>query len=93
MPRKPRKIKITKSPLTDGERHLLLTGECCLAKNKPWADGSSWLRPFMLSSPGGRDELRTLWLRRRAELLQEWRQQKRKGLPWAAKEFDTNERA
>jgi hypothetical protein len=47
-----------------------------------------WLRPFMLSSPAGKDELRDLWLLHREEILSEWKKQGRRGLPWGAREFD-----
>ena len=73
------------TPLTDGERHLLLTGRPYPAKGKKWPDGSSWLRPFMLISPAGREELRALWKTHRDELMQTWTGKRK---PWAAREFD-----
>ena len=75
--------KIT--PLTDGEKHLLLTGDCCLPGKKGWPDGSSWVRPFTLVSPAGRDELRALWKTHRNELMRTWTGKRK---PWAAREFD-----
>ena len=74
--------------LTDGERHLLLTGRPYLDGKKPWADGSNKFWPFILCSPGGRHLLRDLWVRHRDELLAEWKATGRRGRPWAAKEFD-----
>jgi hypothetical protein len=47
-----------------------------------------WLRPFMLISPAGRDELRALWVLHRDELPEEWKKSGKRSLPWAAKEFD-----
>ena len=85
MPRKPRKSKKMCHPLTDGELHLLLTGRPYPDRGKSWPDGSSWFRPFMLSSPAGRDELRVLWLRHKDSILQDW---KGPGEPWAQKELE-----
>jgi hypothetical protein len=74
--------------LTPPERTLLLTGKCWPPRGS-WKDaGESWLRPFVLASPAGRKELIALWLRHRDELLEEWRRTKRRGLPWAARQFD-----
>lgn len=85
MPRKPRKSKNMRHPLTDGELHLLLTGRPYPDKAGNWPDGSSWLRPFILCSPAGRDELRALWLRHKDSILQDW---KGPGRPWAQTEFE-----
>lgn len=71
-------------PLTEGERHLLLTGNPYPAKGS-WRDlGESWMRPFTLCSPAGLEELRSMWTLHRAEIMSTWTG---KGLPWAAKEF------
>ncbi len=89
MPRKPWKVRPTKHPLLQSEKYLLLTGECVPPKGD-WRDiGEKWTRPFTLSSPAGRDELRKLWETHRAELLEEWQREGRRGKPWAATLFDT----
>lgn len=41
---------------------------------------------FMLAKSA--DLLRAEWERCREEIMADWKQQGRKGLPWAAKEFD-----
>lgn len=71
-------------PLSDGERHLLLTGKPYPARGKGWPDGSSWVRPYMLAAPAGMEELRSLWSAHRAALLAGWTG---KVLPWAARAF------
>ncbi len=76
------------SDLTDGERHLLLTGECWPRVGREWPDGSSWLRPYILVSPAGHDELLALWLLHREHLLREWGS--RRGKPWASTQFDND---
>ncbi|MBA4389981.1 MAG: hypothetical protein C0399_03485 [Syntrophus sp. (in: bacteria)] len=73
-----------RSPLTEPERHLLLTGDPCLKPGRY----TGWVRPFMLVSPAGREELRTLWMQHENEILQQQKSDKKKGLPWASKEFD-----
>jgi len=71
--------------LTMGEEHLLLTGECTPEKGS-WKDyGESWTRPFILTSPAARDELRALWEAHKDSLMAGFDGKK---LPWAAKEFD-----
>jgi len=87
MPRKPSKNKNRRSPaLTQGERHLLLTGRPYPDGGGSWKDqGEPWVRPFMLSSPAGRPELQRLWIQHREEIMAEWTG---KGLPWAARIFD-----
>lgn len=81
-----RKTRGRKIPgLLKSERHLLLTGECTPPKGD-WRDiGEGWVRPFILSSPAGRDELRALWLRHKDGILQDW---KGPGRPWAEGEFE-----
>lgn len=65
------------------ERHLLLTGECVPPKGD-WRDqGESWLRPFVLVSPAGREDLLRLWALHRDVLMAEWKESGEKGLPWA----------
>ena len=82
-----RRTRGQRRPLTAPERHLLLTGECTPEKGC-WRDqGELVFRTFALVSPAGRDELRALWLLNRTALLAEGKAGKRKGLPWAAKEF------
>lgn len=76
--------------LLESERHLLLTGECTPDPEKhgikDWRDiGEGWVRPFMLASPAGREELRTLWNRHRDEILKVW---KGPGRPWAQTQFE-----
>lgn len=86
-----RKTRGRKIPgLLESERHFLLTGECTPDPKKhgikDWRDiGEGWVRPFMLASPAGRDELRALWLRHKDNILQDW---KGPGRPWAQKEFE-----
>jgi hypothetical protein len=70
--------------LSAPEKHLLLTGDPDMKPGRY----KGWLRPFMLVSPAGRDELKELWFQHRDELLAEWKQEGHRGLPWAAKEFD-----
>jgi len=81
-----RKTRGRKIPgLLESERHLLLTGECTPPKGD-WRDiGEGWLRPFILVSPAGREELQALWLRHKDNILQDW---KGPGRPWAQKEFE-----
>ena len=71
-------------PLSDGEKHLLITGRPYPARGRGWPDGSSWVRPFMLASPAGIDELRALWISHKNTLLTGWTG---KVLPWAARAF------
>ncbi len=85
MTRRPKQKGTT---LTDGERHLLLTGRPYPDGSKTWPDGSNKFWPFILCSPGGRHLLRDLWVRHRDELLSEWKASGRRGLPWAARQFD-----
>jgi hypothetical protein len=74
-----------KTGLTKPERHLLLTGECTPPKGN-WRDqGEKVFRTFSLVSPAGREELKGLWEKNKAELLAGW---KGKGKPWASVEFD-----
>lgn len=87
MPRKPVLSKHQKQSITDGEKYLLFTGECCLPNRKKWADGSSWVRPFILASPGGRDQLMQLWERNKGELMSEWKAQGKRGQPWIVREL------
>jgi len=89
MPTTRRRTSRTPKPgLTKPERHLLLTGDCCPPKGT-WADqGELKFSSFMLISPACRDELRALWEANRDELLAAWKADKKRGLPWAAKEFD-----
>ncbi len=70
--------------LTEPERHLLETGNPSMKPGRY----PGWLKPFVLVSPAGRDELRALWSRHRDELLAEWKREGRKGRPWAETEFD-----
>jgi hypothetical protein len=73
--------------LLQSERHLLLTGDCTPPRGD-WRDISeSWLRPFTLVSPAGREELEALWLTHRDELMVEWKAAGKRGKPWAAKIF------
>jgi len=89
-----RKTRGRKIPgLLESERHFLLTGECTPDPKKhgikDWRDiGEGWVRPFILSSPAGREELRALWKTHRDELMRTWTGKRK---PWAAREFD-NER-
>lgn len=86
-----RKTRGRKIPgLLESERHLLLTGECTPDPEKhgikDWRDiGEGWVRPFMLASPAGRDELQALWLRHKDGIMKNW---KSTGRPWAEKEFE-----
>lgn len=83
------KRKTTGSSLLQCERYLLETGQCVPDKIGSWSDyNECWLRPFQLVSPAGREDLIRLWLEHRDTLLSEWCEQGRKGLPWAAREFD-----
>lgn len=71
--------------LLKSELHLLLTGQGTPPKGD-WRDvGESWLRPFTLLSPAGRDELLVLWERNKFEIMTACTGGK---LPWAAKEFN-----
>ena len=74
----------SKKGLLKSELHLLLTGDPCPPKGC-WRDiGESWVRPFVIS----RDELFTLWEMHKAEIMRQWKVQGKRGLPWAAKQFD-----
>lgn len=79
-----RKTRKKTGPLTDGERSVLLYGRPYPKKGKAWPDGSSWVRPYMLVSPGGQDDLEELWRAHKDELLAAWTGP---GLPWALREF------
>ena len=80
-----RRTRGQKHPMLKSELHLLLTGQCTPLKGN-WRDvGESWLRPFILVSPAGRDELRRLWESNKFEIMTAWTGKK---LPWAAKEFN-----
>ena len=82
MPTKRKRTSRTaRAPLIASERHLLLTGECTPPRGC-WRDyGEKVFRTFQLVAPGDRDELRALWLRHRHELLNQWRERQRRGLP------------
>jgi hypothetical protein len=82
-----RKFRVLKHPLTRGERHLLETGNPYPPKGSWKEHNESWLRPFILASPAGRDELKKLWMQNKNELKADWQGP---GLPWAAMEFDGN---
>lgn len=83
------KRKTTGSSLLQCERYLLETGQCVPDKTSSWLDyNESWVRPFQLLSPAGRDELRELWEANREEILQAWKEQGKKGRPWSARKFD-----
>ena len=81
-----RKTRGRKIPgLLESERHLLLTGRPYPDKGD-WRDiGEGWLRPFMLCSPAGREELQALWLRHKDGIMKNW---KSTGRPWAETEFE-----
>jgi hypothetical protein len=79
------RIKKSQPGILKSERHLLETGHPYPPKGS-WKDqGLPWVRPFILASPAGRDELRALWLAYRDEILSGWKGKKK---PWAATEFD-----
>lgn len=83
-----RRTRGQRHPLTAPEKHLLLTGKCTPEKGC-WRDqGELVFRTFCLVSPASRDELRALWMQNRETLLIKWAAENRKGLPWAAKQFD-----
>jgi len=84
MPRKPQSARPERRELTEPEKHLLLTGDPAMKPGRY----EGWLKPFQLVSPVGRKDLTRLWLEHRDAILAEWREQGRKGLPWAAREFD-----
>ncbi|MFH0789564.1 MAG: hypothetical protein V2B13_18385 [Pseudomonadota bacterium] len=81
-----RKTRESKSPLTKPERHLLLTGDTNPPRGQgTWRDqGESLFRTLTIS----RGELKALWEKTRDELLAAWKAEKKRGLPWGAKEFD-----
>ncbi|OGP68416.1 MAG: hypothetical protein A2W27_11010 [Deltaproteobacteria bacterium RBG_16_44_11] len=83
--RRRRTRKIIKSILTDSLRQYLEMGDYC-GKGLP-LDSPGRIQTFMLAHPSKRPQLKETWLRHRAEILQQWKAEKRPGLPWAEKEF------
>jgi hypothetical protein len=82
------KTRTSSKGLLECEKHLLLRGECVPAGGKRWGDyGESWVRPFILVSPGGREQLKALWTKYGAELSKQWKQEGHRGSPWAAREL------
>ena len=81
-----RRTRESKPGLTKPERRLLLTGDTEPPKGQgTWRDqGESLFRTLTIS----REELRALWEANREELLAAWKAEKKRGLPWGAKEFD-----
>lgn len=85
-----RRTREARPGLTAPEKHLLLTGKPYPPKGS-WTDyGEKWLRPHLLlhRHPHFQAELRALWLLHREELLAEWKEQGKEGLPWAEKKFN-----
>jgi hypothetical protein len=78
--------------LTPPEKHLLFTGKCWPSRGTWKEYGELAFRPFMLISPGGRDELRALWEANKESLIEEWRQAGHKRRCWADIEFSKKRR-
>lgn len=80
---------MTKSSLSDSLRHFLMTGDYRLMELFPNCSGRAEV--FRLANPSCRDTVRKVWELHRAEILRNWEKQKKKGLPWAAIQFDGRE--
>ena len=94
--RKRRTRKIVTYVLTDSVKHYLMTGDYCSRTLFPDCPGR--YETFLLAHPGKREQLREVWMLHRDDILQQWKAEKRRGKPWASKQFDkkgekTNERA
>jgi len=79
--------KIARSALSDAWKYFLETGDYCLRKKFP--ESRDRVEIFRLANPSGaiRLRLKKVWIEHRPEVLADWKKQKRRGLPWAAKEF------
>ena len=90
--RKRKSRKFVASTISESMRYFLETGDYCLRKLFPDDPrGRAEIFRLAYSSPRMRDELRRAWLLHRPEILRHWKVGKRKGLPWAAKQFDVKE--
>lgn len=99
MPRKPiRSRKIVRPQLSDFVRILLMEGhearhiasvENNRNGNNPKMTGKA--EAFRMAKrplPGGKNLLQEAWETHKDEILADWKAKKRRGLPWAAKQFD-----
>jgi len=75
-----------RSNLSDSLRQYLESGDYRTRETFPNCPGR--VETFLLANPGKRQLLREKWLQHRAEILADWKRQKRAGLPWAAVQFD-----
>ena len=81
--------KIVSSTISEPMRYYLETGNYCLRDIFP-EDPRGRAEVFRLAYPSEamRKRLRAVWLTHRPEILRQWKTQKKRGLPWGAKEFD-----
>ncbi len=81
-----RRTRAIRPPFTDRMRYYLENGDY-LGRILP-PDSPGRVEVFMLAGPNRRTELRAVWLRHREEIYRDWKMEKRRGKPWAAREFD-----
>lgn len=91
MPRKPIRSRKTARPfLSDAMRYYLETGDYCLREKSLEVHSREKFEIFNLAQTGSaaRERLLAVWELHKDEVLGDWKRQKRRGRPWAAKEFD-----
>jgi hypothetical protein len=92
MPRIPAKRRKPAKPiLSDSMRYFLESGDYCLREKFP--DARDRVEIFRLAHPSKamRMRLQAIWMEHKAEVMRSWKAEKKRGLPWAAREFE-NER-
>jgi len=86
---KPRRKMQEKLGLNEPWRYFLETGDYCLKSKFAEISPSDHFHIFQLGNPSGsyREKLRKIWLEHRADILQTWKRQGKRGKPWAEKVF------
>ena len=88
-----RSRQIVRPFLSEPMRFFLETGQYCgLRKRFPDITSFDRVEIFRLANPSlsMRERLRAVWLLHQAEILADWKKSKKKGQPWASKEFENN---
>lgn len=87
--KKRRTRKIVKSDLSAPMKYFLESGDYLVKDRFPGMNLREWIEIFQYGAGGYRERLLRVWDRHRDEVLADWKNQKRSGLPWASQQFDS----
>lgn len=80
--------KIRKTTLSDAMCYFLETGDHLVRDRFPDTPCRESTQIFRYGNPSYREKLALVWNQHKEEVLRNWKLKKRRGLPWAAKEFN-----